>query len=425
TAVANAQQSLADAQKVAQSAPAVVAQSIEKAKDQLYADQVADDAAVGRGSMTKRARQAALDADQAAVDAANASAQQTLAQSQQTLNQAQQALKTAQANQASDQAKVQGSIATAQAQVNTAQSTLASTQAKDAQTVQSAQSAVATAQSGVQTAQANYNNAAAPPTQDDIAAAKSQVDNAQAALTLAQNNLNAATLVAPTAGTVTAVNGAVGQWLAGGAISGSSAASANGSSTSSSSITSDFIDLTSLTGLQITSQVNEADISKVQVGQPITFTTDAFAGQTFTGKVTAIQPLGQTTSNVVSYSVISNIDPTDAKLLPGMTASVSIVTAQASDALEVPVSAQTYAKTHGASGKLVEMQAGKAVPVAVTFGLSDGKEVQVTSGVAQGDTVVTGGGSATAAPSASSAAKTTNPLAGGSGPGAGGPPPGA
>ncbi|HLG73580.1 MAG TPA: biotin/lipoyl-binding protein, partial [Chloroflexota bacterium] len=48
TAVANAQQSLADAQKVAQSAPAVVAQSIEKAKDQLYADQVADDAAVGR-----------------------------------------------------------------------------------------------------------------------------------------------------------------------------------------------------------------------------------------------------------------------------------------------------------------------------------------------------------------------------------------
>jgi HlyD family secretion protein len=412
--VANDQQALADAQKTAQALPAVLAQNIQQAKDKLYADQVADDAAVGRGSMTKEARQAALDADQAAIDQANASAQQQITQSQQTVNQVQQALNTAQAN-------------------------LASSQAKDAQSVQQAQASVASAQAALTTAQANYTNAAQPATQADIDAAKAQVANAQAGVTLAQNNLDAATLTAPTGGTVTAVNGAVGQWLAGGATSGSAAASASGSSTSSSTISSDFIDITSLSGLQITAQVNEADIGKVQVGQPITFTVDSFPGKTFSGKVSAIQPLGQTSSNVVSYSVISTIDPTSATLLPGMTATVNIITQQAQNALEVPASALAYAKSHanqsgvsvqpGGSGVLIELQNGSPVTVPVQFGISDGTHVQVVSGVQAGDQIVTGGGtvstttaSAPAKASANGTSRTSNPLVGG---GPGGPPPGA
>src|SRR6185437_7921503 len=129
TAVANAQQAVTDAQKTGQTVPAVIQQQIEQAKDKLYADQVADDAAVGRGQMSKEARQAALDADQVAIDQANASAQQTLAQSTQTVNSAQASLKTAESALQNDLAKFQGNLVSAQTSVNSADQSLKTAQA--------------------------------------------------------------------------------------------------------------------------------------------------------------------------------------------------------------------------------------------------------------------------------------------------------
>lgn len=500
-AVANATQALSDAQRTAQALPAVIAQQIESAKDKLYADQVADDAAVGRGSMTKEARQAALDADQVAIDQANASAQQQLAQSQQTLNQAQATLKTAQATLQNDLAKFQGQLVSAQTSLNQAQSNQANAQAKDNQSIQSAQSTLDSAAASLKTAQASYNSAVAAPSQAEIDASQAQVSAQQANVQLAQNNIDAAVLTAPTDGTVTAINGAVGQWLAGGSLNGSAAASASGASagtSSSSNSSSNFISLTSLSGLQVTAQVNESDIGRVQVGQQATFTVDAFPNRTFTGKVAIIQPLGQTVQNVVSYTVTSTIDQTDAQLLPGMTATVNIIINRVSNALEVPMSALTYARAQaarqfaggqgggqakpsgavirggqsgaaaqggqtgagsqggasaqaqqtgdqgqaaqasgaaqgaagaaGAQGKptggqggqgaqggqgravqfeqpggpgiLYLLKDGKAQPVQVQFGPSDGRFVQVVSGVNEGDVVITGGGPTAATSSA-------------------------
>ena len=477
-AVANAQKALGDAQNTAQTLPAVIAQQIEQAKDKLYADQVADDAAVGRGSMTTQARQAALDADQASLDQTNASAVQQLAQSKQTVNQAQATLNTAQSTLQNDLAKFQGQLVTAQTSFNQAQSNLASTQAKDTQSIQSAQSQVDSASSSVQTAQAAYNQKVAPPTQADTDAAQAQVAAQQANVQLAQNNLDAAVLKAPTDGTVTAIAGAVGQWLSGGALNGSAATSASGASASSSSASnsSNFISLTSLSGLQVTAQVNESDIGRVQIGQPITFTVDAFPNQTFNGKVAIIQPLGQNVQNVVSYTVTSTIDQTNAQLLPGMTATVNIIINQVRDALEAPMSALTFARAQatqqfagrgqggnaaakpsgqgganasakpsgqaggaqanpggqgqggaqarpggqgqgvgggqargasfeqpGGPGVLYLLKDGKPVATRVQFGPSDGRLVQVLSGVNEGDVVVTGGGSPAAATSAGQA----------------------
>ena len=469
-ALANAQKALADVQNTAQALPAVLTQQLEQAKDKLYADQVADDAAVGRGAMSVQGRQAALDADQAAIDQANASAVQQLSQSKQTVNQAQATLNTAQSTLQNDLAKFQGQLVTAQTSLNQAQSNLANTQAKDAQSIQSAQAQVDSAASSVQTSQASYNQKVAPPTQADIDAAQAQVAAQQANVQLAQNNLDAAVLTAPTDGTVTAITGAVGQWLSGGALNGSAATSASGAgaSSSSSSNSSNFISLTSLSGLQVTAQINESDIGRVQIGQPVTFTVDAFPNQTFNGKVAIIQPLGQNVQNVVSYTVTSTIDQTNAKLLPGMTATVNIIINQVQNALEVPMSALTYARTQAAqqfanrgqgqgapnasarpggqgggarasagaspggpgqgqaggqragggagqggaggqgraasfeqpdgAGVLFLLKDGKPNPVRVQFGPSDGRLVQVSSGVNEGDMVITGGGPAAAGP---------------------------
>jgi HlyD family secretion protein len=481
-AVDNAQKALAEAQKVAQALPAVLAQQIEQAKSKLYADQLNYDAQVARGQVSKEARQAALDVDQAAIDQANASAQQQLAQARQNVTQAQNTLNSAQATLQNDLAKFQGQLVSAQTQLNTAKSNLASTQSKSNQSISSAQSSL-------QTAQATYNQKVATPTQAEIDAATAQVEAQKAAVQLAQNNLDAAVLTAPTDGTVTAINGAVGQWLTGGATSGAAATSASGASASSSSSSnaSNFISLTSLSGLQVTAQINESDIGRVQIGQPVNFTVDAFPNRTFTGKVAIIQPLGQNVSNVVSYTVTSTIDQTDAQLLPGMTATVNIIINQVRDALEVPMSALTYARTQLAAGARPQAQAsagaaaagrgqaassaepgaaegeqagaptasakpagqaggaqaragaqgqgqggqargilfeqpggpgvlyllkdGKPNQVRVQFGPSDGRFVQVVSGVSEGDVVITGGGPT--APASSAQAK------GGFGPGGG------
>lgn len=436
-ALANAQQAYNDALSGQQTLPAVLQQSILQAKDKLYSDQIADDAAVGRGSMTKEQRQAALDVDQTAIDQANAAAVQ-------------------------QQAQQQASVDQAAAAVKSAQSALTSTQAKDAQSVTAAQAQLDSAQAGIQTAQASYQKTLAPATQADLAGAQASIAAQQSAVQLAQNNLDAAVLKAPSAGTVTAINGAVGQWLSGGATSGSAASSASGASTSSSS--TDFVDLTQLSSLQVSAQVNEADIASVKVGDPVTFTVSALPNQTFTGKVVTIQPLGQNTSNVVAYTVTSAVDQANTKLLPGMTATESIITSQVQNAVSVPATAVAFARSQGSAapassqattgarastpnstkpaattsgkpasasgafdqpngpGTLYVLQGGQLQAVPVQLGISTGSSIQVVSGLNAGAQVVTSssGGKAVA-----SSAKAASPSGGtsilGGGPPAGGP----
>ncbi len=271
---------------------------------------------------------------------------------------------------------------------------------------------------------------------------------------------------------MTSINGAVGQWLSGGATSGSSASSASGASTSSGT---DFIDLTNLTNLQVTAQVNEADIASVKLGNPVTFTVSALPNQTFAGKVSTIQPLGQTTSNVVAYTVTSTIDKSNASLLPGMTATESIVTNQVNDVVSVPTAALSFARGQistgsapatqaqtpgtqasqtrasgsatavsqpaaagsttakaatttfeqpGGPGVLYVLRNGAPQAVQVQFGISNGTSVQVTSGLDAGAQVITGGGAAKTT-TAKASTGGTSILGNTGGPGAGGPRPGA
>jgi HlyD family secretion protein len=97
-----------------------------------------------------------------------------------------------------------------------------------------------------------------------------------------------------------------------------------------------------LTRMQLTCDVDEADIGQVKVGQPVRFTVDTFPEREFRGLVEQIRLSPKTTNNVVTYPVIVSVDNQDLALLPGMTAEVHIEVARAEKAVRVPAAAMRF-----------------------------------------------------------------------------------
>src|SRR5262249_34096181 len=109
---------------------------------------------------------------------------------------------------------------------------------------------------------------------------------------------------------------------------------------------------------------------------------------------------GTTTSNVVTYNVRIAVDSTDVTLLPGMTATVSIVTQSATDAMVVPSNAVS-------NGQVKVLRDGEVTSVPVQTGISDGVTTQIVSGLAAGDQVVTGSSAAATTGSARTGSSTS------------------
>ena len=97
-----------------------------------------------------------------------------------------------------------------------------------------------------------------------------------------------------------------------------------------------------LTKMQLGCDIDETDIGKVKEGQRVRFTVSAYPGEIFNGTVRQVRYSPQTVQNVVTYTTIVNADNPDLKLMPGMTATVSIITAEAKGALKVPNSAMRF-----------------------------------------------------------------------------------
>lgn len=303
------------------------------------------------------------------------------------------------------------------------------------------QIAVQQAQLAVNNAQETYNTAVSNGNaQTTLDADYNSLQNAQLQLQTAQNNLAEATMKAPANATVAAINGIVGQ-------------TASGSGSSSSSSSSAFMVLLDTSGFTITAAVNEADIAKVQVNQPVRFTVTAYPSQTFRASVSTISMVGTTTSGVVTYPVTMAVDMSTigtAHLFPGMTATANITTAQRIGALLVSNSAFTFTTTalqagvisrsaitqigitglqggRAGSGQsnshiVLVMRNGQLTPVLITVGLSNGTFSEVLSGLNEGDEVVVGatGGAFTNLSSSSTTTGGGTRLGGGFGGGFGG-----
>ena len=177
-----------------------------------------------------------------------------------------------------------------------------------------------------------------------------------------------------------------------------------------------------LTKMQIDSNVAEADVGVLEVGQDVDFTVDAFPMRTFHGKVVQVRNAPITVQNVVTYDTVIGVSNPDLKLKPGMTANVSIIVAQKESVLQIKNAALRYrpaeatpaemSSSKRASGGPTSRTAGGAQrgagrqrrpsertvyvlsdgrpnPVQIKTGISDGVVTEVIEGLKEGDRVVT------------------------------------
>lgn len=159
----------------------------------------------------------------------------------------------------------------------------------------------------------------------ELVAAEAAVKQKEASVVQAQVDLDHTSIRAPVDGVVISRNVDVGQTVA-----------------ASLQAPTLFVIARDLTKMQVNTSVDEADVSKVQVGQDAAFTVDAFPGQAFTGKVSQIRKAPVIQQNVVTYDVIIRVDNPDLKLLPGMTANVELLVARRENVLKLPNAALRF-----------------------------------------------------------------------------------
>ena len=138
-----------------------------------------------------------------------------------------------------------------------------------------------------------------------------------------------------------------------------------------------FIIARNLADMQVEAAIDESDVGRIRVGQNATFTVDSFPGRTFSGAVRQVRKAAQTVSNVVTYTVVISAGNPDLNLLPGMTASVRIITDRRDSALKVANSALRFrppgvTEEPPAGAGATPAAAGAAPPVAGQGGAAAG-----------------------------------------------------
>jgi HlyD family secretion protein len=298
----------------------------------------------------------------------------------------------------------QQAVADAETGVARANATLQQTQGDYAREKQLHDSGFAT-DPEFETAQLNYQVA--------VANGKS----AQIALDKAKQNLAYTSIYAPIDGIVVERDVDVGQTVA-----------------ASLSAPQLFVIANDLSQMQILATVDESDIGQIRDGQPVTFTVQAYPGETFTGSVRQVRINSATVNNVVNYTAVIAVANPNAKLLPGMTATVKFDVGSARNVLLVPNAALRFRPATTTSPSAANASAGAArvrkpqtgaadssatiwsldvqgalASLKVHTGLTDGTRTAVSgAGLTQGMSIVIGTNTGTATGAASAA--TTNPL---------------
>jgi HlyD family secretion protein len=294
-------------------------------------------------------------------------------------------------------------VSQAKSGVVTAQNNLDSAKQQQDVTEESGRLAVANAQQGVVSAQ-NALNSSASDRPNDISAQAGQVTAAQSAVDSAQRDLDDTTLRAPIDGTVSAINGAVGEFVApsastsalapgsdatlpGTSGSGNSAAAAQAAAASPTRPGgTQFLVLDNVDEFQVVMSYTETDAASIAPGQKVRLTFDAVPDLELTGSVLSVSPTATAISGVISYYVTVVLPQGDPRLKSGMTAQAEVLTKEVPGVLAVP-SAAVHTQ-NGTSTVTVLDPNGTQRAVAVQTGATGDGKTQILSGVTEGQQVV-------------------------------------
>ena len=224
----------------------------------------------------------------------------------------------------------------------------------------------------------------------DYEVSKTSYDKARADRVRAAKNLNYAEIYSPIDGVVISREVEVGQTVV-----------------SNMNVANLYV-IADLDNMQVVGNVDEADIGQVKLGQAVTFTVDAYPEMVFNGTVTQVRLNPTTESNVVTYEVIVAAPNPEHKLIPGLTANLTIYVTQEKDILTIPNKAFRFlphdysdAKNLPAAPADVEpfmaaapdmkrvwvVRDNALVPVTIKTGVSNGAVTQVISGIGENDVV--------------------------------------
>ena len=214
--------------------------------------------------------------------------------------------------------------------------------------------------------------------------AKESVATAKENVQTAQTNLGYATITSPIDGVVLSKEVEEGQTVA-----------------ASYSTPELFTIAQDLTDMRVIADVDEADIGGVKEGERATFTVDAYPNDTVVGTVTQVRQEATEENNVITYEVVISAPNTDLKLKPGLTANVTIFTAEKQGVLSVPSKAlrfnpdketvgnYTIVNSNG-KNKVWTQEGNTLKALTVQVGMSDGTHTEIISGIAKGTEIITG-----------------------------------
>jgi len=225
-----------------------------------------------------------------------------------------------------DSANAKANLIAAQANLEKAKATALQSHTDYDRTVTLAKEGVLSQQQlDLAKATSDTNEAGVSAAQAMVTQAAAQAQQKDAAVKVAQTNLDYTTIHAPIDGTVIARSVDVGQTVA-----------------ASLQAPTLFTIAQDLTKMQVYAATDESDVGMIKTGQVVSFKVDAFPKDTFSGKVSQVRMNATTVQNVVTYNTIIDFDNPELKLFPGMTAYISIPVASAQNALRVANGALRY-----------------------------------------------------------------------------------
>ncbi|MFT4296071.1 MAG: biotin/lipoyl-binding protein [Micropruina sp.] len=335
-------------------------------RSQVAATKRADDVAIGRARTTLRSAQDALDVVQSALASCTA-----------------------------DCGTLQSAVSTAKASVVAAQTGLATAEQKKKVDAAAGTASIAGSQQAVVAAQ-NSASAASSDRPYGITQQEAAVTTAESLVDTAEHNLAQATLRAPIAGTITAINGAVGEYIT--PSTGTSAeAPGSGAAVPGTTVVAGTSPITRAGGTQFMVisgdgamsaiiPFQEMDAANLVKGQSADLSFDALPGVTATGKVTAIAPSGTALGGSMSYLTTITVPRADERVKEGMSVHATVVTEERTDVLSVPNAAVRSEGGH--TVVTVVDAAGAQRTVGFTAGLVGAERTEVVDGLTEGDRVL-------------------------------------